>query len=497
MSKSYAGIAFVVALSLSACGGGGGGGGSPESPTGKSAVGIVGGQSDAPTFGGRALVIEGPVTQNGKPAAVADVQPGDLIAAEVVSTTAKADGTITVTDVDIRVEIKGVLTAVDVGSGTLTVLSQLVATDALTTIVEENADDSYSSLTLADLAVGDYVEVSGEPQEDGSLLATRIERKRLDAEDEDYDEAELRGVVSALDATAKTFQIGDQLVDYGAATVEGTLADGVRVEVEGQLTGSTLTASKVEVEDDVEGEPEGEGELEGLVTALDPAAQTFSLLGYTVDYSDASIEGNLVDGARVEVEGQFDAVDANVLHAAAIEVKHEDGGLGSADGEIKGAISSLDTAAGTFAIGDTGFYVTDATVIEIDDRAAELAELQDGDFVEVRFDSTQVVDGRLLAVKVEIETDESDDDGNGGDDDAESAEVKGLIADFDAAGKTFSVNGYTVTVDSATTYESGDDAIDEATFFSIDRTGAECEVIGVIDGTFVRAIRVELEEEGD
>lgn len=494
MSKTFAGIAFAVAFLLSACGGGGGG--SSQNPTAKSAMGIVGGQSDAPTFGGSALVIEGAVTQNGKPAAVADVQPGDLISARIVSTTAKTNGMITVKDVDIRVEIKGVLTSVDVGSGTLTVLSQQVATDALTIIVEENADDSYSSRTLADLAVGDYVEVSGERLEDGSLLATRVERKRLDAEDDDYDEAELRGVVSALDASARTFQIGDQRVDYGTATVEGALADGARVEVEGQLTGSTLTASKVEVEDDVEGDPEGEGELAGQVTALDSAAQTFSLLGYTVDYSGASVGGTLVDGARVEVEGQFDAADANLLHADEVEVKHEYGGLGSADGEIKGSVSSLDTTAGTFAIGGFGFYVTDATVIESDDRSAALTDLQDGDFVEVKFDSTQEIDGRLLAVKIEIEGDESDDDGNGGDD-PKPAEIKGLIADFDAAGRTFSVNGYTVTVDSATTYESGDNAIDEATFFSVDRNGAECEVKGVVDGAFIRAIRVELEEEGD
>lgn len=465
--------------------------------SGKSAIGVVGGQSDAPTFGGRALVIEGSVTQNGKPAAVSDVQPGDLIAAEVVSTAAKADGTITVKDVDIRVEIKGVLTSVDVGSGTLQVLSQVIATDALTTIVEENADDSYSSLTLADLAVGDYVEVSGERLEDGSLLATRIERKRLDVQDDDYGEAELRGVVSALDATAKTFQIGDQLVDYAAATVEGSLADGVRVEVEGQLTGTTLTASKVEVDDDVDGEPEGEAELEGQLTALDSAARTFTLLGYTVDYSGASVEGNLVDGARVEVEGEFDAVDATLLHADKVEVKHEGGGLGSADGEIKGSISGLDTAAGTFAIGDIGFYVTSATVIESDDREAALADLQDGDFVEVRFDSAQQVDGRMLAVKIELKSDESDDDGSGDGDDAEPTEIKGLIADFDASARTFSVNGYSVTVDSATTYESGDEAIDEAAFFSADRSGVECEVKGAVDGMFIRAMRIELEGEGD
>ncbi|MFA5938009.1 MAG: DUF5666 domain-containing protein [Sinimarinibacterium sp.] len=495
MTKKITGTAFLVALSISACGGGGGGG-SAEAPTGKSAIGIVGGQSDAPTFGGKALVVQGTVTQNGKPAASGDVQPGDLITADVVSTSAKADGTITVKDVDIRVEVKGVLTGVDVSTGTLQLLSQVVVTDALTVIVEENADDTYSSLTLADLAAGDYVEVSGERQVDGSLLATRIERKRVDASDDDYDEAELRGTVSALDATAMTFQIGDQLVDYSTALIEGTLAEGVEVEVEGQLDGNTLTATKVEIDDDVEGEPDGEGELEGQVTALDSAAQTFSLLGYTIDFSAASVEGNLVEGARVEVEGQFDDADASLFHAEKVEVKHEDGGLGSADGEVKGAISNLDSTAGTFSVGENSFYVTESTVIESDDHAATLQDIQDGDFVEVKFDSTQQVDGRMLAIKIELE-DEDSDDGDGDGDEQAPTEVKGLIADFDAANKTFSVNGYSVTVSASTTYESGDESIDEAAFFSIDRSDSECEVKGTIEGTSMIALRIELESEGD
>ena len=73
----------------------------------------------------------------------------------------------------------------------------------------------------------------------------------------------------------------------------------------------------------------------------------------------------------------------------------------------------------------------------------------------------------------------------------------GVVADFDASAKTFSVNGYSVTVDSATTYESGDEAIDEATFFSADRSGVECEVKGAVDGLLIRAIRIELEDEAD
>lgn len=61
-------------------------------------------------------------------------------------------------------------------------------------------------------------------------------------------EIELCGPISGLDATAKTFVLMSYTVSYGTAKVEGTLADGAQVEVEGTLaaTGSTtLGAVKV------------------------------------------------------------------------------------------------------------------------------------------------------------------------------------------------------------------------------------------------------------
>ncbi len=477
----------LAAIALSACGGGGGTDPLTGTTTAKSAAGVVGGQPGALTFGSQALVVTGSVTQNGKAASANDVQPGDVIAATVVSSTAKASGTLTVSGVDIKFEVKGALGRVDVAAGTLELFSQIVTTDALTRAFEDNVDDSYTSLTLADLKTGDFVEVSGQRQSDGRILATRVERKLTKSGDSGYSESELRGTLASLDATAKTFLVGTQRVDYTSATLKGTLANGVRVEVEGPLNGTTIAARKVEVENKASGERSGGGELEGQATGLNATTKRFNLLGYVVDYSAATLQGTLAEGARVEVEGTFDATDANLLRASKVEVKHANSGSGSANGEVKGALASVDMTAKTFDVGSSLFYADGQSVIERDDRATTFDQLRNGDFVEVKFDSTKPIGGRNYAVKVELKSASSGSGSGSG-----AQEIKGSISAFNASGKSFTLNGATVQVTASTVYEIDDRSGTEAAFFGSDRTGRRCEVKGSQSGNVFTATKIEL-----
>lgn len=485
-------LAAIAALGLGACGGGNDpSGANLVVPPAKTAAGVVGGTPTALTFGGLPASISGSVTENGKPASANDVQPGDVIQARVVASSAKADGGVQLSEVAVRFEVKGALSRVDVAAGLLELYSQTVLVDALTRIYEDNPDDSYTSLTLADLSVGDYVEVSGQRQADGQVVATRVERKLLQAGDAGYSEVELRGPVSGLDTVAKSFLIDGQGVDYGSATLSGSLANGVRAEVEGSLSGSRLVARKVEVESRASGERSGEGELEAQLSGLDTTARRFNLLGYVVDYSQASLSGTLVEGARVEVEGRFDANDANLLRASKVEVKHRNAGSGAADGEVKGALAAVDAMARTFEVGSAGYYADDSTVIERDDRAVSFDQLQNGGFVEVKFDSTRQVSGRSYAVKVELKS----GSGGGGSGSSGGQELKGEISGFDAGAKSFVLNGTAVQVNASTRYEEGDQASSEATFFGADRNGQRCEVKGSLNGAVLLAGKIELESE--
>ncbi|MDP1831897.1 MAG: hypothetical protein Q8K67_07545 [Geothrix sp.] len=84
----------------------------------------------------------------------------------------------------------------------------------------------------------------------GMNLAATWVKVETGLEDLPGSELEVSGTISGLDPVAKTFMLMSYKVDFSAAKVEGTLADGARVEVEGILgTGMApiLMAKEVEV----------------------------------------------------------------------------------------------------------------------------------------------------------------------------------------------------------------------------------------------------------
>ena len=101
----------------------------------------------------------------------------------------------------------------------------------------------------ADLKQGMRVEISG-------YLASLGRAGRYPCgKDHDTDgKVELRGTVSELNESAKTFQLRGQQIDYSGVhkwDLEGAaLANGLLVEVEGQLKDEVLNARKIEAEDE-------------------------------------------------------------------------------------------------------------------------------------------------------------------------------------------------------------------------------------------------------
>ena len=152
-----------IAFLLTACGGGGGSSAATPTTTTKSLTGVVGGTPGALTLAGNAITISGPVTINGQPATAAAVKPGTVITAASTTTTLKAAGSVEVSDVDVDRELRGPVDAVDTTAGTITLLGQTATVDALTEIEQENPDHTLSTITLADIAVGDFVDVSPQP----------------------------------------------------------------------------------------------------------------------------------------------------------------------------------------------------------------------------------------------------------------------------------------------------------------------------------------------
>ncbi len=382
-------------LALIGCGGGSGSAKPSSSAPAMTIAGTLTGTPTALQFNQQPVqVASASVTVNGHPATATRLQPGVVVQAKATRT---AQG-LTLQSADVLTELKGAITAINLTAGTLTVLDTVVTVNALTRMEQELPDHAFADLTLADFAVGDLVSVFGTRQAAGDILATRIEREAPGT----GGESEARGVVSALDATAKSFTLGTLLVTYGSATVTGTLADGVRVEVEGALSGTTFAATKVQVEQEMARHEDGEVEASGALSNLDATAKTFKLLSFKVDYSGAVVEGILAEGASVEVEGAMSTTDPTVLVAVKVEVRFPKMGNGASDGEANGAISALSATDLTLTVGGIVYWTDAQTLILSHDASIGFAQLVVGDQVEVRILSTRTnAAGQSYAVRVE------------------------------------------------------------------------------------------------
>lgn len=483
-------------------------------------AGVVGGTDTNPTLAGRPLDLSGAtITINGdsvtavQAVAGVRVRPGMVIYAQGID----SGGSIKVNSADIQIEVKGPIASVDVPNATLVVLGQSIKVDALTRIYEENADGTYTTLALGDLTAGDYVEVSGTRRADGSVLATYIERKAATGTGPVFVEA--RGYACNLDTAAQTFDLGADAqctaigpsVDYsGAQKVTGTPTEAGFVEVKGAYDGATNTIAANKVEFKGQGEhaniDHGKGEqaeLYGPVTNLDPTNQTFDLAGFTVDYSQATVEGSLAEGAYAEVKGTPDPSDPTLVHATRVEVKYAHGGVGSSNGEVKGPVQNVDAQAMTLTVGGMTFWADSNTIVKQSDpdRPLSFGDIQPGDWVEVKYDSTKTTDpsGNAYdgyATRIEVK---GAGEGGTGDENhgAGWLDLEGPVQSVDPTNRVLTLMGYTVQVDANTYYEAHDASLTADQFWGRVQVGDRVEVKGADQGSLtVLAGKIELKGAG-
>ena len=164
------------------------------------------------------------------------------------------------------------------------------------------------------------IELEGRYDGNGNIAALRIESTNGqggddgDNGDDDNDDdnggdnltngsLELRGEIANLNSSSQTFTILGVQVDYSSAQITGTMANGGFFKVDGLYDG-ILVAREVETETPDDDRDENV-EAVGVVENLDAQAQTFTLLGFTVDFSGAEVDDAFEMGDTVEVEGWF------------------------------------------------------------------------------------------------------------------------------------------------------------------------------------------------
>jgi hypothetical protein len=284
-------------------------------------------------------------------------------------------------------ELKGPVASIDAATQTLKVLDQTIEVKD-TTVFEPGLAG------FAAIAVGNILEIHAQfDAATGRYTATRIEKE------DNANEYRLRGLVSALDATAKTFKIGEATINYATATeVPTQLANGQRVRVRLQTTQTNGQWVATQVRNGMKRvDDHADARVRGAITVF-TSATSFEVQGLVIDATSAEVRPNasrLALGALVDVRGR---IQEGKLIASRVQVRG-----GEDDDEIKkvelhGDISALDTTAKTFVVREV--TVDYSAVTEWKDGTA--ANLANGKRVEVKgvwtADRT-----KLMASKVEFE----------------------------------------------------------------------------------------------
>ena len=340
------------------------------------------------------------VTIDGSQSAETDLGVGDVC---VLQGSVNADGvTGTATAVICTDELEGYVLDVSSltnGIGTMNVMGQTV------TITADTVFDSDTKASIADLVANDIVEVHGYSDGTGNILATGIETKNAATD------IEVKGLISNLNSNLMTFNLGSLLVDYSsAADVAANLADDLYVEVKTQdpLSGLTLIASKVEIEEDgsldIDGEEGEDLEVQGVVSNI--TATSFDFNGTTVLFAsletgdDFDVE-SLVEGMIITVEGYIDANGNFVVE----EIEEDHASENEAEGLVTGTTDSTITISVNSV--DMTFSVNNETrMIDEQDEGVtpvfyfSLTDIAIGDFVEIDY-YTDDISGNNIATEIE------------------------------------------------------------------------------------------------
>jgi hypothetical protein len=479
-------------VALSACGGGGGGGGDDAGPTSPPT------SNPPPTAGiGRTGLSVGPVTTfgsivvngvrydtsstdftvDGTPGSESDLRVGDIV---IVSGTVNDDGVTGTADSVIYDDIvTGPVESIDVAGNSLVVMGQVVLVRPETLF-----DDDFSPASLEGVAVDQVIEVSGVFDANGDIVASRIEPE------EPGEEFEVQGPVTNLDSANSRFNIGTLTVDYSTATLEdfpgGEISEGDLVEASGSGFGASgeFIAASVELEDDFPDFGEDDYiEIEGYITRY-VSAEDFDVSGIPVTTTSATEfeDGTAADLAlnvKIEVEGNFNA--DSVLVAEEVEIERDN------DVGVSATVDSVDEEASTVIVLGIPVIVGASTLIE-DDSAAEvdpltLADVNAGDYVEVRGRETAGGSGEILAARFERKDPEED------------AELTGIVTEVSEP--TLTILGVTIQTNGSTDFEDANgNPISSAAFFADVKVGSFVEVKGLESGdTTITAEEVEFESE--
>lgn len=367
--------------------------------------------------------------------------------------------------------VRGPLEAVNLLTQEVTVLGQVILTDAFT---------EFKDTDLVSLSPGDIIEVSAILNSENVLLATLI--KKLDEADTVLI---LRGEVSQVDTDLMIFQIDNLMIDYSSAQVEGVLNNGVYVKVTADIApvNNVLTAIEVEVK-------EPKIELDAMITLDGIISEIISLeeLKFKVNNQVTQItestrleNGNVTDLAlnkRVKVFGQLNEENILILH----KIRFDKPGIIKVDGFVDSIDSDVSISVlGINFIVDKHTHFIDKSALKVKHFSLTDIEIKDRVQIKAFEQDSQFIIRQLK--RTDPETD--------------IIKLEGLISNINQDENTFELNEISIITNELTKFEYDDD-VSQSQFFTLIQDNDEVEIKGIIqeDGSLL-AIKVEFEEDDE
>lgn len=316
---------------------------------------------------------------NGQSGSESQLRAGQIV--NVVGSIDAGGKTGTAKQIQFYANVQGPIAAVNLAASTFTVLGQTVVADANTSF----AADAGGTPSLASLSVGMLVEVSGFPNSNGSVDATRVDVKAQVAS------FLIAGTVASLNQQAHQFALNGATIDYSSAVFGGfpgnrAVQNGDYVQVSsapgpGSFPIAAIAVNFLAGASGSEGE---HGQIAGTITRFASAADfavsgTHATTTATTVYENGSV-ANLALGATVEIEGHFDATGTLVADQVQFN--------GTIPLLLKAPVQAVNAAGNSLQI--FGIQIATNTQTRFDDQSANpvspfnLSSVQVSDYVEIR-----------------------------------------------------------------------------------------------------------------
>lgn len=274
---------------------------------------------------------------------------------------------------------------------------------------------------------------------------------QLEARIESLPPTTAAGTFVAGGRTVKT-DTATRFEQEGATRGFGDLAIGMRIHVKGNVSGGTLLASLVQIQNTNTAIPI---EINGVIGSYAGTASAFQfridgrlIKGDAItEFFGGSTFSMLKDGARVEVKGQQrdGYVYATRIHVNSIGDDNDGGDGQDSSASIQGTLTAKSGSGSTFTltVGGTTVLTTGATEVKRRGDVQTLEALALGQTLHVV--GTRQPDKSILARKIEIV-----DDAPGGEFEVEGS-IGGLSGTCPAI--SFGVNGFSIRTSALTEFE--------------------------------------------